>query len=116
VYAASKIPNIHAVAIDPISVNSIATDNAYLIDNYIVAGAAPSVAHKLTERGMTGWQYEVTGPKLLTSPSSGTSQSTAAWISPLGTDPISRHSVDRQIDAIGAEAQLQRYQLTDGLR
>ena len=96
VSAAANIDGVHAIAIDPISPNSIATKNAYLIDNYVVNWDAPNVEHRITERGLTGWMYKVPGSPLS-----------------LGTNPYTRHKLDGAINAIGAEAGLERHQLNE---
>jgi hypothetical protein len=109
VYAASQIAGIHAVALNPISANSIPTKNAYVIDNYIVPQDAADSAHRVFDRGQTGWQYSVVAQNI---PSSGVSQTTPATL-PLGFDPIARHSVDRAINVLGQDAGLQRYELAE---
>jgi hypothetical protein len=96
VYAAAQVGNVHAAVVTPVSSNSLPTTNAYLIDNYAVSGDAASVGHSITERGLTGWQYQVTG-------------------SGLGNIPIvsmaTRHDLDRVLDAMGEATGLQRYEL-----
>jgi hypothetical protein len=63
-----------------------------MIDNYVARGDLTNIAHSGTERGLTGWQYEVSG-------------------SSLGATPTSRHDVDLLLDALAAQAGLSRYQI-----
>lgn len=95
-YAASQIPGVHAVVINPISANSVATQNAYLIDNYVVPGDLAQVVNKGFERGLTGWAYQIPDPL---TPSSGVAQSTPSIVV-LGNEPVGRHFADRALEAI----------------
>jgi hypothetical protein len=96
VYAAAQIPNVHAIAITPVSSNSLSTRNAYLIDNYITKGDATAAAHGAIERGLTGWKYEVQGTALGDVP-----------VIRFGT----RHDLDRILNALSEQGNLARYDL-----
>jgi hypothetical protein len=111
-YAAAQVPGVHAVAIDPISIGSNATRNAYFMDNYIVP---QDVADRFfRERGLTGWTYKIESSANLAGPLPlETSQSTPSTSDPLGTNMIARHSVERALNAIGKDVGLQRLELNE---
>jgi hypothetical protein len=113
VYAAAQVPGVHGVAIDPISANSIATRNAYLIDNYVVPGNASDAGSSVFERGITGYTYRVESSNVRGPLPIEVSQSTPSVIDPLGTNMIARHSVEGALDAIGKDAGLERSQMNE---
>jgi pimeloyl-ACP methyl ester carboxylesterase len=110
VYAASNNPGVHAIALNPISSGSIATKNAYLIDNYVVRSDIADGPNRFFERGLTGWGYEVKLPpnNPIASPSgiAGTTPSTLP--SPI-LNPLTRHDSSRAIDVLGKQFGLHRY-------
>lgn len=112
-YAASQVPGIHAVAVDPISTGALASKLSYMIDNYIVRGDAPDAVQRVVEKELTGWKYLVNpqGPGLRSGSVAG---STSATVPPsLGLTPIDRHFVDRAVGGIATEMNLQQYQVND---
>ncbi|MBV6486927.1 MAG: hypothetical protein GHHEDOFH_00864 [Pseudorhodoplanes sp.] len=113
VYAAAQVQGVHGVAIDPISANSIATRNAYFIDNYVVPQDIANLGSKAFERGLTGWSYKVEPIRNAGSLPLQTADSTAPTADPLGSTAVARHSVERALDAIGSDAGLQRLQLAE---
>lgn len=96
VYAAAHLDNVHAIAVTPVSSNALVTENAYRIDNYVTARDATELAHSATERGLTGWKYEVQGDDLGSTP---------------GIQRWTQHDLDRILDALSKQTGLKRYEV-----
>lgn len=106
-YAAAQVPGVHAVTINPISSGSLATNNAYLIDNYITPADVADISSRSFERGLTGWTYKIEPPAALATPI------TSAESTPPMGEPgaITKHSVNDAIIAIGTSAGLAPFKL-----
>ena len=96
-YAATQVADVHAVTINPISTGSLATNRAFLIDNYVVDGEVADLANTALQRGATGWVYPVSSTFTFT-PEGAVAVTTPAVEQSL----ISLHSLSGAIDFVGA--------------
>ncbi|WP_210209483.1 hypothetical protein [Undibacter mobilis] len=110
-YAASQTTGVHAVTINPTSANSLSTDNAYMIDNYVVGGEVALGGRQFMDKGLTGWAYNVETPPQQGSLITSNANSTVQTADPLGGNPIARHSAGGVIDVLGKEIGLSPLEL-----
>ena len=106
-YAASKIDDVRAVTLNPITSTDTTSKNSYLIDNYYAKNDVANFGATVIGRSSPGRNYRIEVPAPPAAPS-GLAQSTPATVEP---GLLRSHNLELLLDQLGAESGLSRYQL-----